>query len=146
MPADGGVRGDAILAGVAFGDGEGDAFLRGLVEREAGGRAVRAENINPIAQTTAKTRARTSSEAAIRPALSPPANQAKARNGSAVARKTIATAHAATSFPTTMSAAVSSVVCSVARTPCSRSPFIEVAVREGTMSMPSPSTQNVTTS
>ena len=55
-------------------------------------------------------------------------------------------AQAATSFPSTMSADVSSVVCSVASTPCSRSPLMDVAVSEGTTSIPRPSTKKMTMS
>ena len=104
------------------------------------------ENISPIAQTTASTRTSTSSDSTIRPTEMPPSNHAQARNGSALARNASEIAHAASSLPSAMSQGVSSVVCSVARTPCSRSPLTEVAVSEGTMSMARPSTKKMTMS
>ena len=61
-------------------------------------------------------------------------------------RKAPEIAQAARSLPSTRSAEVSSVVCSVASTPCSRSPLIDVAVSDGTTSMPRPSTKKMTMS
>ena len=113
---------------------------------DATGRAVSAENISPIAATTAMTMTSTRSERRIAPTPIPPAAHAHARNGNAVARKTSEITQDARSLPRTSSHEVMSVVCSVARTPCSLSPLTVVAVRLGTTSMPSMRTKNVVTS